>query len=860
MALAPGTRVGPFEIAAQLGVGGMGEVYRATDTRLKRQVAIKILPTALASDAERLARFQREAEVLASLNHPNIAALYGLEEAGGVKALVMELVEGPTLADRIALGALPIDEALAIARQLVEALDTAHDRGIVHRDLKPANIKVRPDGTVKVLDFGLAKVSASAGVDGADAPGLSQSPTITSPAMMTQAGVILGTAAYMSPEQAKGREADRRSDIWAFGCVLYEMVTGVRAFPGEDVGDTLGAVLRGEADLTPLPPRVRRLVSRCLTKDPRRRLRDIGDALELLEDVPVPPAAAGASASRLREYTGWGVAALVAVAALIVNAMSAARAPGSEAPLYRLEVATPPTEDPTSFAISPDGRQLVFAATVDGVSRLWLRGLDETEAQPLPGTEEARWPFWSPDSRAIAFFAGGKLKRLDLPAGPAIDLADAPSGRGGTWNDQGMIVFSPLSIRTGLMRVPATGGMPEPVTTWTDDGSGSTGSHRFPVFLPGGRFVFMGGSGLYLGTLDDSEPVRLFDADSGAEYASGHLLFVRQGVLWAAPFDTDSSTVGMPRAVARDVTWDQSFDRGGFSVSANGVLTYRAGGAELRQLTWVDRSGKTLGTVGQPDDGNILFPELSPDQRQVAIHRERDVWLFDERGTSTRFTSGQWPVWSPEGTRLILSLARDRYTLREHSLSGTPQERVVLTSDRRVIPLSWSPDARYLLYSDDTEKGFSLRVLPLDGAESPSAVAGGTPGVRQGQFSPDGRWIAYTSDESGQDEVYVRPFPAEGRAWRVSASGGKQPRWRRDGRELYYIAADTMLTAVSVDLRGETPNIGSATPLFPTRLPQVEAKAQYAVVADGQRFLLNTMLNDRAPIVVAQNWPALLER
>ena len=540
MTIGPGTRLGPYEITAPIGEGGMGKVYRATDTNLKRSVAIKVLPEAVATDAERVARFQREAEVLARLNHPNIAQIHGLEKSDGTTALVMEFVEGPTLADRIAEGSIPGDEALTIARQIAEALEAAHEQGIVHRDLKPANIKLRPDGTVKVLDFGLAKAleAAPAGTDTA------QSPTVTSPGM-TGFGVILGTPAYMSPEQARGRAVDKRSDVWAFGCVLFEMLAGVRLFGGADATESIAAIVRAEPDWGKLPPgtpaAIRRLLRRCLTKDPRERLTDIGVARLEIRDALTPPFA-DADQPALppgRPRLPWIVAALSVALTAAVVAWSLQRQSLDPSAMW-LEIVPPTGFSPESLALSPDGKLLAFVAPVNGVPSLWVRRLDQERAQPVAGTSDASFPFWNPDGRAIGFFSGSTLKRVDLSGGSSQVLADVTVGRGGTWSSDGVIVFAP-EAGSGLMRIAAVGGVPTPATTLSDGQRG----HRWPQFLPDGQhFLFYStgdgdSGGVFLGSLDGSTPVRLIDADGAAWYASGQLIFDSGGTLKAAPFDVN---------------------------------------------------------------------------------------------------------------------------------------------------------------------------------------------------------------------------------------------------------------------------------------------------------------------------------
>ena len=891
MALRPGTRIGAYEITGTLGAGGMGEVYRATDTNLKRAVAIKVLPESVAADRERLARFQREAEVLASLNHPNIAQIYGLERSDGTTALVMELVEGPTLADRIAQGPIPVDEALPIAKQIAEALEAAHEQGIIHRDLKPANVKVRPDGTVKVLDFGLAKALEPMSGSNVDA---TASPTITSPAMMTGVGVLLGTAAYMSPEQARGKPVDKRTDIWAFGCVLYEMLTGQRAFAGEDVSETLANVIKSQPDWSRLPANthgaVRRLLRRCVQKDARERLHDTSDVrIEIQEaqttqDAEVTTFVGRVSAGR-RERVAWTLLALSTLA-LVTSAMLYLRRTVPEAVVTRLDVVTPPTIDSFSFALSPDGRQLVFVANGEKASQLWVRPFDQTTAQPLAGTEGAVYPFWSPDALAVGFFADGKLKRINLTGGAVQVLADAPVPRGGTWNAEDVIVFAPAT-NTSLMRVSARGGAVAPVTRLAAE----QGSHRWPQFLPDGRrFLFSMVTGVpkthgaYIASLDGGEPMLVMLAETAALYAApGYLLLGSQGVLTAYAFDAVSGTVATePIPVAQGVGTDDGAFHSAVSVSRQGVLAHRAGTGSRRQLVWVNRMGEIQGGVGSLDEYALANPEVAPDGRRVALNRtvegNNDAWLIDvARGVPTRFTfdaaldSG--PIWSPDGSQLVFrSTRKGGYDLFQKAASGTVDEQPLLITPENESPLDWSRDGHLLLYQTQNPKTASdIWALPMMGERKPFAVLQSAFDEIQGQFSPDGRWLAYVSNESGRYETYIRTFPKAGRKWQVSAAGGSQPRWRRDGRELFYVASDMRLMAVTVRRAADGDLIEAGTPvvLFPTRLATggnlpptgFLTRAQYAVAPDG-RFLVNMALDNAvtAPITVVQNWTAGLKR
>src|SRR5262245_8353444 len=635
MPLAAGARLGPYEIISALGAGGMGEVYRARDTKLGREVAIKILPSNVIADTDRVARFSREAQILASLNHPNIASIFHLEEADGVSALVLELVEGETLAERIARGPIPIDEAIPIARQMCEALEASHEHGIIHRDLKPANIKITPDGNVKVLDFGLAKLTgppeggpyAFALGAGFSRPNVSLSPTITSPAMMTGIGMLLGTAAYMAPEQAKGKPADKRSDIWAFGCVLYEMLTGIRPFATSDVTETLAAILMRDPDWRALPAKtpssVSRLLHRCLEKDLHERLRDIGDARLDLKDAAIAKFDEIVVRQRPSGFA-WmmtGASLVVAVLGLGV-AFLAWRAVPNVSPT-RLDVTTTSTTDPFSFALSPDGRTVAFVANGEKGSQLWLRPFEVPMAYPLGGTQGASYPFWSPDGQSLGCFSDGRLNRIDLRDRSTRILANAPQPRGGTWNADDVILFA-ASATSGLMRVSAAGGTPVPVTHVAPGQL----SHRWPQFLPDGRrFIFsmalgqVSTHGVYVASLDGGEPKRILAGDTQAAFAPPrYLLRVVQGVLVSQGFDAEQGgLIGDPVPLAQGVGTDDGLQHSAFSVSASDVVAYRSGAAGLRQIVWVDRSGKIVEKVGRVDQGSPANPELAPDGRRIAF-------------------------------------------------------------------------------------------------------------------------------------------------------------------------------------------------------------------------------------------------
>ncbi|MGA9885002.1 MAG: protein kinase [Candidatus Acidiferrales bacterium] len=906
MTLATGTKIGAYEILAAIGAGGMGEVYRARDAKLGRDVALKVLPEAFARDSERMARFQREAKLLASLNHPNIAAIYGFEDSGLTHALVMELVEGPTLADRIASAPIPIDEALRIARQICEALEYAHERGIVHRDLKPANIKISRDDSVKILDFGLAKA-----IEGdASSLNMSNSPTLTR--MATMQGVLLGTAAYMSPEQAKGRPVDRRADIWAFGCVLYEMLTGKMAFTGETVTDTLAAVIRAEPDWSQLPAatpaRVRVLLQRCLQKDAKQRLQAIGDARISLEDAlsgapePTSAGAAPVAAPPWRRALPWAVAACLAVA---LAALGWAYAHNVSAPapaeLTRFEIPVPrkvTLASDDAFALSPDGRQLAFFSTgADGVQRIWVRPLDSLQARSLPGSEStaaAPWLFWSPDSRRIAFSTAGKLKTIDVSSGTTETLCDTPAlVFGGSWNRAGVIIFGQYG--GGLMRISANGG-PASQLTAPDP---SRDVDFYPSFLPDGRhFIYLRAStnpahsGVYIGSLDAKPAAqsskRLVATAYGPVYVPfsapgfGQLLFLTSdGTLMAQPFDARRlELTGEPVPVAEQIGSLLSY--GYFSASTNGVLVYKTGVGGVSRLTWFDRQGKNLGTAGEPGAYDTI--SLSPDGTRAIVSRADDpshmnvetLWLVDfARGTSTRFTFGSSSatlgIWSPHGNRIIFASNRSgRLDLYQKLASGVTGAEVLLKSSDDKWPTSWSRDGHFLLYQLSNGKASrkpDLWVLPLEGDKKPFLFESTGSDSDDGQFSPDGHLIAYLSNESGRDDIYVRTFsPATtattantGGKWLISTAGGTEPRWRGDGKELYYLAPDDMLMAVDIS---ENPvfSAGVPKPLFqaPQHLLWV-SENHWDVTRDGKRFLFAAQSTE-APFTVVLNWQAALKQ
>ena len=874
----------------------MGQVFRARDTKLNRDVALKVLPDSFASDPDRLARFTREAQTLAALNHPHIAAIYGLEESNGVRALVMELVEGDDLSQRIARGAIPLDEALPIAKQIAEALEAAHEQGIIHRDLKPANIKVRHDGTVKVLDFGLAKALDPAA---ASSPEAMNSPTITSPAHLrqgygaagTEAGMILGTAAYMAPEQARGTAVDKRADVWAFGVVLYEMLTGQRLFMGATVSDTIASVLTREPDWSTLPavtpPSIRKLLRRCLEKDRKRRLTDAGAArLEIDDALTASPTAEGAFASSAPATTGssrgrlpWMAALVVAAALIATLAVPTLRhlreTPPLAPPEMRLEITTPATDAPLHFALSPDGRSFVFAASGDGPPRLWLRPLDETEARPLAGTEGAAAPFWSPDSRSIGFFAANKLLRIDVAGGaPQVLAAATPASASGSWSADGTILFA-RQLTDPLWRVAASGGKPVDVTRL--DPPRQVG-HRHPQFLPDDRhFLFYAPgppetAGIYLGSLDGGAAARLTAADSGGAFLPPDwVVFVRQGTLVARRLDlARAALTGDPFTLAERVGVD-AFARGGFAVSGAGAVAYRAGGGAARHLAWVDRTGTAVGVAGEPDTNELQFPDLSPDDRSVAMRRavqgNTDIWLLDlVRGGMTRLSFDTAldadPVWSPDGMRIAFSSNRTgTFDLYVKASNGSGAEERLVNSPNLKQPQHWSSDGRWLVYYEvHPTTGRDLWAADLTSPVHASRVIANTPAEEVlAQLSPDGRWVAYQTNESGRFEVVVQPFPDAGGKWQVSTAGGVAPRWRADGKELYFLAPDATMMAVPVTAAGTSFAAGTPTALFRARVVDggsiAANRPQYAVARDG-RFLINQPVGEATavPITLILNW------
>ena len=892
MALTPGTRLGVYEIIAPIGEGGMGQVLRARDTKLDRDIAIKILPEAFAHDVDRLARFQREAKTLASLNHPNIAAIYGLEERGGMTALVMELVEGDDLSQRIARGAIPLDDALPIAKQIAEALEAAHEQGIIHRDLKPANIKVRPDGTVKVLDFGLARaMEPPAG----SSPSMSMSPTITTPAM-TQAGMILGTAAYMSPEQAKGRTVDKRSDVWAFGVVLYEMLTGTRAFEGDDVSDTLARVLMKEPDWTALPARlpsaVVTVIRRCLQKDHKQRVRDIGDvslALEgAFETTARPNAArdAQASAGFRRTVVPWlaGIVVCSGVTAAAVWTMT--RSVDRPTVPLRFVVTLPETDrlpgsSGSLVAVSPDGRTLLYRALQNAVFRLYVRPLGQFQATAIgdPGAGES--PAFSPDGQWVAFQVGNVIRKVPVAGGPSQTVGEVSvSSRGMSWEADGTILVG-LGTK-GVGRLPAAGGTLTTLVTPSDKRL-----YWYPQMLPGGRAVLYTASDprpdageIQVLTLDTGERRTLVPGAAGRFLPSGHLVFVRGASLWAVPFDPERLEVrGTPVPVVEGIR----VEPGGavqVSVGDDGTLVYLPGGAATGlRLLWVDRAGQEE-LIGAPAR-QFRYPRLSPDGTRVAVADagdERDVWVWHfARKTLTRLTfdaaDDSYATWTSDGRRILFSSARDKVNAPFWQLAdGTgTTDRLVAGTATPLDQAMVSPDGRrVVMRATMATTGADLVVVDLaDKARPQPGAPGGVRPLVQTKFmesnpeiSPDGHWLAYQSDESGAAEIYVRPFPdVDAGRWQVSAGGGTHPQWARDGSELFYLSPDDWIRSVPIQSE-KSFTFGSATRVVDLSSYYTQLQGRnYDVSADGRRFLVaRGEEQGLAEVRVVVNWSEELKR
>lgn len=857
--IGPGDRLGVYEIRALIGTGGMGEVYRATDSTLRRDVALKVLRQDLVADRVTAQRFRREAHVLASLNHPNIGAIHGFEEQGDASAIVMELVDGPTLADRIRQRPLPLVEALDIARQIALALEAAHDRGIVHRDLKPANVKIveSTHRIVKVLDFGLAKILDSGATDDANE-------ILTKTGPLTRPNVVMGTAPYMSPEQALGEPVDARTDIWAFGLVLYEMLTGQVAFAGKSSAEILRKILDSEPDwsLIPrhVPAGVSTLLRRCLKKDRDQRLRHIADARFLLDDCAIDGGAMPVARSRALSKAAWVVAGVAALAAIVIAIPSFRTTAASE---LRLQIYAPPFSSDV-IAVSPDGGSLVFEANDASGSNLWIRSFGELEPRLLKGTEGGQMPFWSPDSRYLAFFTPSALKRIEMQSGIVETVAAVHSGAsGGTWSKDGTLLVT-YGTGDGLQMI-------RPPNAPVKIEKFPHAVAAMPMFLGDGRhFVYRSFEAdrvhTYLSSIDNPAESRpLLIADSSAWVApSGDLLFIRNGQLMEQALDSQSFTlVGEPTTVVDGV--------GGIALSVGGTtIAFRTTNPYTRrmQLKWFDRSGRVLQSVGEVFTVGITNASLSRDGRRVALWPGNlpgsDISILDlASNTLTQLTTGgneNDPMWSNDGTRVVFSSSRsgiyDLFTIAATGV-GTPQ-KLVGSPEAIEIAHDWSWDGRYLLYGSAVKGGVNIFAMKLGTGEQ-IPVAQTPANEKAGQFSPDTRWVAYQSNESGHNEIYVQAFPVAGGRRRVSSAGGAQVRWNPNGKELFYVALDRTLMSVPVQLpsSGDGIVIGAPVPLFQTKVPDIDIpnlQQQYMVAPDGQRFLINTLDEPPSPIGVILNW------
>ncbi|MCC6349688.1 MAG: serine/threonine-protein kinase [Candidatus Eisenbacteria bacterium] len=888
MHLTTGTRLGPYEILSPLGAGGMGEVYRARDTRLGRDVAIKVLPQHLRENAEVHARFEREARTISSLNHPHICTLHDVGRApgeggsGDIEYIVMELVDGETLAQRLARGPVPVPEALKLGIQIADALDRAHRAGIVHRDFKPGNVMLTRSGA-KLMDFGLARAAGVAGPgtgSGSGIPHLTQSPTVASP--LTAEGAIVGTFLYMAPEQLEGRESDVRSDLWALGCVLYEMVTGRRAFEGRTQASLIGAIMGTEppamSTLVPLaPPALEALVRGLLAKDPEERIQTAHDVKLQLTWIAQSGSQSGVAAPlaprrRLRrEPFAWGAAVLAALAAGYFALRAGTGGGGADAGVIRFTVPVPPSVSTMSMPrLSPDGRVIAFAAEDSaGRKMIWVRPLDALAANVVPGTEGAAAPFWSPDSRMLGFIAGGKLKKIPFAGGPATVVCDAPSGSDGSWSRNDVILFDGGGSDP-IWRVSAAGGVP--TVAIRGDSVAQVG---WPAFLPDGRHFFFsrisGGTGtseIMFGALGDTATRRLEIAGSRVEYSpDGYLLFARDRTLLAQRFDARAMKLqGEPFPVAEDLPVAGNA-LANFTVSRNGVLVYRSTGETKNRLVWLDRTGRELAELAPAAD--FRAPALSPGADRVAIRLREvgstnmDLRVMDlVRGTSTRFTFDPAPdgnpVWSPDGSSIAWTVqAGDSDAVAVKSATGLGETRIVARHFGGSAVLDWSRDGQWILFQGITAgSGMDVFAVPASGAAPPQRVLGTPFGEGRARFSPDARWIVYESDESGRAEVYVVPFHGSAGKWQISTRGGTDPFWSHDGREIFYLSPDRRLMAVPVTV-GTTFSPGTPQPLFRVVVESSARRNVYDVAPDGKRFLfLVTAGEASTPMTVVVNWRA----
>jgi serine/threonine protein kinase len=899
MTLMAGTKMGRYEIRSKIGEGGMGEVYRAYDEAMHREVAIKVLPATLSADKERLARFEQEARAAGSLNHPNILTIHQIDTHEGAPYIVSELLEGEELRDHLRHGGIPLRKVIEYGQQIVSGLAAAHGKGIVHRDLKPENLFITEDERVKILDFGIAKLSAA---PASANPDISEDATRK---VLTNPGIVIGTVGYMSPEQVRGAATDHRSDIFSFGAILHEMISGRRAFQRETMAETMTAIIKEEPDdlsasVPGINPALERIVLRCLEKKPERRFQTAHDLGFALESLSAPTTSSGKTLSTVASgaveteshvwraripWIAFAAACLIAIAALFFAFKRNSSPPDLRTVRFNI-VHGQRTTGLGQIAISPDGRNLIISALAEGRPQLWIRPLDSLTARPLPNAEAATgFPIWSPDSRSIAFMSGGKLKRFDLAEGTVQPICDTPGadrrGFDGTWNRDGTIVFF---VGTSLFRVPATGGEATPLAG-VNNSLAAGALARWPKFLPdGNHFLYLvttpqqAVSEVYVASLDGKETKRLLTAQSNGIYSQspsgdGYLLFARDSALLAQPFDPKTLTVtGTPTRVADQVRVNTN-NRAFFSVSDNGILVYdQSVEVDTRQLTWFDRAAKELGTLGDP--GQMIQVKLSPDQKRAAVSRKApetgvyDLWVIDvARGATSRLTSGVSDigdfVWSPDGDYLTWSSYKDqRFVLVRKLASGAGQEETLLETDRPIFPTDWSRDGKFILYSRNEQKTASdIWLLPLEGERKPFAFFQSPRDDRDASFSPDGHWIAYRSGESGTSEIYVQTFPASGGKWQVSNKGGLNPKWRADGKELFFMTPDGKLMAVEIKA-GSTFEPGVPKLLVDVITARTTATAAYDVAADGGRFLFVSGRADASPssLAVVLNWTADLKK
>jgi serine/threonine protein kinase len=877
MALPPGSKLGPYEIVVPLGAGGMGEVYRARDTRLDRTVAVKILPSHLSSNPEAKQRFDREARAISSLNHPNICTLYDVGHQDNTDFLVMEFLDGETLADRLIKGPLAPEQVLKYGIEICEGLEKAHRTGVIHRDLKPGNIMLTKSG-VKLMDFGLAKLKS----DLVPGDALTE---MTSDKKLTAEGTILGTFQYMAPEQLEGGEADARTDIFAFGAVLYEMATGRPAFSGKTRASLIAAILSNEpkpiTELAPAtPPAQSRVVKRCLAKDPEDRWQTTRDLVFELKWIAerggdTAGTAPSASSGKTRERLAWIPACALAVT-LIVTVIWWRNSKPPEQAMYFYALLPFPARD---VALASNGHTLAVVAYRESERRnvLWVYELGSPGARSLPDTEGASYPFWSADGRSLAFFADGKLKRLELSGGQVQTICDAPSGRGGTWNKDGVIVFTPAGTGVGLYRVSASGGTPTQITH--PDPSRGEYSHRWPMFLPDGtHYLYMaanfsgkkGVNAIFVGSLNSKEKRYVVEAAANAAYAApGYLLFYRDKTLFAQRFDLERfALAGEPTTVLAEIQY-LDVARAVFAVSDGTLVAQTGSGAALSQPVWFDRRGKERGVVGKPDVYGNVF--LAPNGKSVALNKtdtgsqNTDVWTYELQGGSTKRLTfdpafDAVPIWSPDAARLMFTSNRQiSFDLYMKNSDGAQEEKSIVSNDVDKFPNDWSRDGKYILYSGGTD----LWLLNVPALKN-SMFLKATSVLRNAQFSPDGKWVAYASNESGKWEIYVTSFPEARGKWQVSTGGGEQPKWRGDGKELFYLSSDGKMMAAPVT-GGTNFDAGTPVTLFQTTPREPVSTTDlfvYDVSQDGQRFLINTQVKqaETEPMSVVLNWTAKLNK